>query len=43
MNRYAVAAIYKFDLSAATRMFEKMKTGQSSLEDIVVLLVKEST
>jgi hypothetical protein len=40
MNRYAEAAIYKFDLSAATRMFEKMNTGQSSLEDIVVLLVR---
>ena len=43
MNRYAVASFYKFDLSAATRVFENMKTDQSSLEDIFVLLVKETT
>jgi hypothetical protein len=43
MNRYAVAAIYKFDLSAATSMFENIKTDQSSFDDIFVLLVKETT
>jgi hypothetical protein len=43
MNRYAVASFYKFDLSAATRMFENIKTDQSSFEDIFVLLVKETT
>ena len=42
MNRYAVAAIYKFDLSAVTNMFKNIKTDQSSLEVIFVSLVKET-
>jgi hypothetical protein len=40
MNRFAVAAIYKFDLSPSTNTFKDIN---NSLEDILVSLVKETT
>jgi len=43
MNRYAVAAIYKFDLPTATSILKNIKTNQSSFEVLFASLIRETS